>query len=67
MGSFYARVNITDVLSTVSINARVYELEPDEGTGGAPVAQFFCTIARDEETDPRLYLKDCLVSLIEHM
>lgn len=67
MGQYYARVHITDVMTKTSINVRLYDLEPDEASMGAPVAQAFCTVEIDHTGDPRQYLMDALVAAIEHI
>ena len=65
--AYYARVHITDVMTQTSINVRLYDLEPNEETQGAPVAQAFCTVQLDHDVPPRQFLIDALVAAIEHI
>lgn len=67
MGQYYARVHITDVMTRTSINVRLYDLEPDEASMGAPVAQAFCTVEIAHDDGPIAYLRDALVAAIEHL
>lgn len=62
-----AIVHITDVMEVVSVSVSVYQSEMGTGDPDVHVLSCAATTHIDQDTTPQEWVRDALVSLIEHL
>ena len=65
MSQLSATVHIYDVMTNVFLTCDVREYSPEPDKGSRPVITFQHTIPGVGETDPREWLRDALIGIVE--